>query len=186
MNWSDIASTISKIAPAVGTMIGGPVGAIVGQGLSMALGVENKPDAVAEALKSDPEALVKIKQYEIDHKYDLQKLQLKSAQQELDDVKDARNRQNEHEKATGESDINLYVLAWTIVIGFFGLIGVMMFVSIPEASNNIIYMLFGTLGAGFGSVMQYFFGSSRGSKQKTLMLGRKINNKIPPAEEVKT
>ena len=183
MKWGDIGNVIGKAAPIVGGLIGGPAGAGIGSAISGLLGVANEPDEVAKALKGDPDALVKIKQYEIDHKYDLQKVQLEAVKVDLTDVQDARSRQNEHEKATGKSDINLYVLAWTIVIGFFGLIGVMMYVAIPAASNNIIYMLFGTLAAGFGSVMQYFFGSSRGSKEKTLMLGRQVSA-IKPAEEV--
>ena len=183
MKWSDISKVLGPVAPIVGGLIGGPAGAGIGSVISGLLGVANKPDAVIDALKSDPDALVKIKQYEIDHKYDLQKIQLETVKANLADVQDARSRQNRHEEATGKSDINLYVLAWTIVIGFFGLIGTMMYVAIPAESNNIIYMLFGTLAAGFGSVMQYFFGSSRGSKEKTLMLGRQMSA-IKPAEEV--
>ena len=183
MEWSDISKVIGTAAPIVGGLIGGPAGAGIGSAISGLLGVANKPDAVVEALKTDPDALVKIKQYEIDHKYDLQKVQLEAVKVDLADVQDARSRQSRHEEATGKSDVNLYVLAWTIVIGFFGLIGAMMYVAIPAESNNIIYMLFGTLAAGFGSVMQYFFGSSRGSKEKTLMLGRQISA-VKPAKEI--
>ena len=183
MKWKDISKVIGSAAPIVGGLIGGPAGAGIGTAISQILGVANTPDAVVNALKTDPDALVKLKQYEIDHKYDLQKLQLEAVKADLADVQDARNRQNQHEIATGKSDVNLYVLAWTIVAGFFGLIAIMMYVAIPAESNNIIYMLFGTLAAGFGSVMQYFFGSSKGSKDKTRLLAREKSDIKPTTEE---
>jgi len=141
---------------------------------------------VVSALKADPQALVKLKEFEMTHAERLQELQLDEVKAQLADVQNARGRQNAHEEATGKTDYNLYILAWTIVVGFFGLIGIMMYVAIPAASNNIIYMLFGTLGAGFGSVMQYFFGSSKGSKDKTILMNnmKKVSS-IPPATEGK-
>jgi len=53
------------------------------------------------------------------------------------------------------------------VLGFFGLIGALMFVEIPTKQSEVMFMLFGTLSAGFGAVIQYFFGSSKGSSEKT-------------------
>jgi hypothetical protein len=38
------------------------------------------------------------------------------------------------------------------------------------ATSPAVYMLFGALSAGFGSVMQYFFGSSKGSADKTQLM----------------
>jgi len=183
MTWKDVGKAIGKAAPVLGSVVGGPAGGAIGEAISALLGVENKPDKVAEALKTNPEAFVKLKQYEMQHQEELQKLQLENVKTYLQDLQNARARQVEHEKATGKTDINLYVLAWSIVIGFFVLIGVMMFVAIPSESNNIIYMLFGTLSAGFGSVMQYFFGSSRGSNEKTKILARSINTNIAPVKE---
>jgi len=185
MEWKDVAKVIGSAAPIVGGLIGGPAGAGVGTLISQALGVGNSPDAVVNALKTDPDALVKLKQFEMTHKEKLQELQLESVKAYLGDVQNARGRQNAHEKATGETDYNLYILAWTIVAGFFGLIAVMMYVTIPQESNNIIYMLFGTLSAGFGSVMQYFFGSSKGSKEKTILMDKHMEklSSIKPAEE---
>jgi len=186
MTWKDVGKVVGKVAPVLGTVIGGPAGGAIGEVVSSLLGTENDPDKVVEALKTNPDALVKLKEYEMQHIEKLRELQLENLKVYMQDIQNARQRQVEHEKATGKSDINLYVLAWTIVLGFFGLIAIMMFVSIPEASNNIIYMLFGTLAAGFGSVMQYFFGSSKGSSDKTKLLANvgRVQSPIPPAEEI--
>lgn len=63
--WDKVLELIGDAAPVVGTMLGGPAGAAVGGLVAKALGVENKPEAIEEALKSNPEALVKIKELEL-------------------------------------------------------------------------------------------------------------------------
>ena len=69
--------------------------------------------------------------------------------------------------ATGKRDINLYVLAWMVVGLFFALVGLLMFVVLPEANVGPVNQLFGAMATGFGMVLQYFFGSSKGSADKT-------------------
>ena len=82
-DWKGVAATIGKFAPAIGTVIGGPIGTAAGSVISMltgALGVEETPEAVFEALKTDPEAYRKIKQAEMDHEVELQKLVYQTVQ----------------------------------------------------------------------------------------------------------
>jgi len=69
--------------------------------------------------------------------------------------------------AAGKRDINLYVLAWMVVGLFFALVGMLMFVVLPEANVGPVNQLFGAMATGFGMVLQYFFGSSKGSADKT-------------------
>ena len=135
--------------------------------ISSLLGTDATPDAVLTALQANPEKLVELQKYELDNKLDLQKLQLADAQMYISDIQNARSRQIEHEKVIGGSDTNLYVLAWTIVTGFFGLIIAMIFITVPQDSSGVVFMLFGSLSAGFGSVIGYFFGSSKSSSDKT-------------------
>ena len=55
-----------------------------------------------------------------------------------------------------------------MVVGlFFALVGLLMFVVLPEANVGPVNQLFGAMDAGFGMVLQYFFGSSKGSAEKT-------------------
>ena len=42
-----------------------------------------------------------------------------------------------------------------------------MFRQLPQGSNDVVFMLFGALASGFGVVLQYFFGSSKSSSDKT-------------------
>ena len=175
--WKDIASVVGDVAPILGTALGGPAGGAVGGIIANLLGVDNEPSAVVNAIKADPNIAVKLKEIELE----AQRLHYEAIDKErqasidelkayIGDIQDARSRQVEHEKATGKTDVNFYVLAWVIVLGFFSLIGILMFVPIPPKQTEVMFMLFGTLSAGFGAVIQYFFGSSKGSSEKTMQL----------------
>lgn len=64
MEWSDVAETVGKIAPAAGGALGGPAGAAVGGLLARVLGVDESPEAVRQALQQDPEAALKLREVE--------------------------------------------------------------------------------------------------------------------------
>jgi len=55
---------IGKGLPFVGSLVGGRAGESIGQGIAELLGVENRPDAIIGAIEKNPEALVKIREYE--------------------------------------------------------------------------------------------------------------------------
>lgn len=82
MNWKDIAADVGKSAPLLGTILGGPVGAAVGTVGSLiasALGVENTPDAVSQALQVNPDAAVKLAEIEKDKTLGLRQLAVQAA-----------------------------------------------------------------------------------------------------------
>lgn len=64
MNWDNVKEFLGGAAPVVGTLLGGPAGGAVGGLIAKALGVKDEPDAVLEALKSNPDAIIKIKELE--------------------------------------------------------------------------------------------------------------------------
>lgn len=74
MDWSDLKGIVGNAAPILGTLIGGPAGALVGTILSSALGTANTPDAVNKELAGNPEAIVKIQQIAATHAEKLQEL----------------------------------------------------------------------------------------------------------------
>lgn len=86
MNWSDIAGVVGKAAPLVGTLLGGPAGGAVGGLIASALGTSNDPESVSEALKVDPDAVVKIKQIETEHKTRLQEMSFDLATTQIKEV----------------------------------------------------------------------------------------------------
>lgn len=187
MDWGKVVSTISGAAPLLGSLFGPAgtaIGALAGTGLKLvasALGVEPTQDAVTMAIATDPDAALKLKEFEMTNKLELQKLSIQQLGLELADIASARTRQIEHEKVIGKSDTNLYVLAWLIVASFFGLMIALFKFPIPPEQNGVVFMLFGTLAAGFGSVVGYFFGTNRSSEQKTNMIYNSTPN-VPKKE----
>lgn len=67
MNWADLKNDIAKVAPVLGTAIGGPAGAAVGALVSSALGTDNTPDAVLSAVQANPDAVLKLQELEKSH-----------------------------------------------------------------------------------------------------------------------
>ena len=191
--WGNVVNTISGAAPLIGSLFGPAgtaVGAVAGAGLKLvatALGVEATQDAVAAAIATDPNAALKLKEFEMTHKLELEKLAVQQLGMELADTANARNRQIEHEKVTGKSDINLYVLAWVFVGGFFITI-ITLFVctmlgafktDTPQIAIILLTSVIQCLTLGVGVVLQYFFGSSKSSKDKNEM----IFNSTPAKEK---
>lgn len=74
------------------------------------------------------------------------------------------------------SEIYMYVLGALIVIGFFVLLGLLIFKGVPSENKEVLYLVIGALISSFTGVVQFFFGSSKGSKDKTDILKQSIDN----------
>ena len=181
MEWGKVVNTISGAAPLLGSLFGPAgtaVGTVAGAGIKLiatALGVAPTKEAIAEAIVTDPNALIKLKELELNAKVELQKLSVQQLGMELADVQSARQMNVDITKATGKRDANLYILMWLIVSGFFiTLITMQIF---PATTNPNAALLFGTLAAAFGAVVQYNFGTNRSSENKTQMIYNSTPNK---------
>lgn len=164
MKWSDIKSLIGNAAPLLGAVVGGPAGATVGSMISSALGVDNTPDAVSAAIKSDPEAFVKLKQLELDNQKDLRSQAFKILDIELKDVQNAREN-NKHSRMPAIICILISLMVFFGALALFTL-------NIPDANKEIAYLLFGTLLAKWGDSIAYWVGTTRSSAEKSKGLAR--------------
>lgn len=190
-SWQDVVGQVLEYAPqagaALGTVVPG-VGTVAGGAAGMAIkaiaglfGIKSPdptPEEVHAAIAADPEAALKLKKLDYEFAMAMRQADKEEHVAELNAVKEemasARSRQIEHEKATGKTDTNLYVLAWVIVGGFLSLVGMLLFfahqgVNMSD-SSGILYMLLGTLAASFGSVIGFFFGTSMSSRNKDSLL----------------
>lgn len=78
MSWSDVKGAVAKIAPILGTALGGPAGTAVGGLIAAALGVGDTPDAVHQAIQNDPQAAVKLVQLQNQHEEQIVQLHLQA------------------------------------------------------------------------------------------------------------
>jgi predicted permease len=71
-------------------------------------------------------------------------------------------------------DIAMYVLGALIVGGFFFILYVVFSKALPEDNREIGLLVIGALIAKFGDVVNYFYGSSKGSAEKNELLHKKL------------
>lgn len=154
---------LDHVAPAIGTAIGGPFGAVAAAALRAVLGLADGTDeeAMARALeKATPEQLQQIREAEQKFKLDMQKLGVDVLKIDADDRDSARRR---------EATLRDWIpgtLAVLITAGFFGLLAWLMLKEPPTGSKEILNIMLGAMGAAWASVVSYYFGSSAGSAAK--------------------
>jgi len=183
MDWKDIGrSLISQGAPLLGGLLGGPAGATAGKLVAGLFGVDpESPEEVMNAIQGDPEAIAKIRELEMQHKFKLQELQLEETQAFLKDIDSARSREASIVAATGEKDRDLYILAYIVVGAFFLLTAYLAYGAMNPGTGGesslgkdpLIMMIVGGLISGFTQVLSYFFGSSQGSAAKNKFFSAK-------------
>ncbi|WP_167517591.1 hypothetical protein [Achromobacter dolens] len=83
MDWKDLAGVVSKAAPVLGGILGGPAGVAVGGLVATALGTDASPDSVSAAILRDPQAAIKLKELETNSRVQLQRLAVTAEQNRL-------------------------------------------------------------------------------------------------------
>lgn len=160
MNWSELGEAIAGYAPLLGGVIGGPAGGAIGSIVASVFGVQNKPEAILEAVKADPEAAVKLRMIELDNKAELQKIAVELAKAEIIDKQNAR-KENKHSAVPA---LLSAVLSMVIVV----IIYLLFYTPVPEGSKDVLFMLLGVVVKEWGNAMQYWFGTTRSSENKDL------------------
>lgn len=75
MTWDNVKKGLSKAAPMLGLIMGGPAAPIIGSMVAKVLGVDPEPDKIAAALSTaSPETLARIKEIEITKKAEIEKM----------------------------------------------------------------------------------------------------------------
>lgn len=67
-------------------------------------------------------------------------------------------------------EVLVYVLAIVIVICFMLLLGLLIFQETPEVNSELLYTMVGVFGTMAITVVNYYFGSSKGSSDKTKIM----------------
>ena len=182
MDWKNVVGTV---APVLGAALGGPLGGAAVSVISEALGLNEKTeDAIKNALSgTTPEQLLALKNADQVFAVKMEELGLKREELSFAKVKDMEviasgDRDSARKREISVMDKTNRNLAYAITGGFFGTLFLLMFGDINTGSENVLYMLLGSLGSAWAGVIAYYFGSTAGSKFKSEMLA-----KSKPAEE---
>lgn len=168
MSWKKIKDLVGMVAPTLGSALGGPFGGMAGQFLADQLGVES--DKLEDTiLNANPDTLLKVKEADQAFKLKMKELDISEEQLHSKDRGSARNL------AINTSLIPQAIISAVFIIGFI-IVLYMVFkgdVNIEGTMKDAALFLLGILSAGITQIMNFFFGSSSGSKQKTNLMGNK-------------
>lgn len=165
---------LGQVAPTLATALGGPMAGLAVKTLSnVLLGHEEGSDEdISKALGSaTPEQLSDIKKIDADFKVRMKELDIDLEKISAGDRDSARKMQME------TKDWVPKVLAVAITIGFFGILVWMLVYGMPPSGTEALLMMLGALGTAWTGVVNFYYGSSAGSKAKTDALAAKEINK---------
>lgn len=159
---------LKSLVPMLGAALGGPFGGIAAGFIAEKLGLEGKTvEAVTKALgdgKMTADQVSAIRLAEIDFSKFLAENEITKDQLAVQNTQGARDMQIAVKSHTPD------ILAIIIVMGFFGILVAMMMGVLTVSDQQALLILLGSLSAGFGAVLNFFFGSSRGSQNKDVLL----------------
>ena len=158
---------LKQIAPTIATALGGPLAGMAVSAISKAIGVDEKD--VGDLINNNKltaDQIAQVKLAEIELQKQANELGLNFEALAVDDRKSAREMQ-----ATTRSIVPP-LLAASVTLGFFSILGGMMFGKMSVADNTALTMMLGSLGTAWTGIIAYYFGSSAGSQAKTEMLGK--------------
>lgn len=161
---------LAQVAPSIATALGGPLAGVAVKTLSSALfgHEEGTQEQLFEALSSaGPEQLAAIKKIDADFK-----VQMKSLDIDLERIS-AGDRDSARQMQQNTKDSTPKILAYFITFGFFGALVWILVFGLPQTGLEVILMMLGSLSTSWTGVVQFYYGSSAGSKAKTDALNAK-------------
>jgi hypothetical protein len=161
---------LGQIAPTIATALGGPLAGIAVKTLSSVLfGHENgsEEEISAAMANASPDQLAALKKIDADFKAHMKELDIDLERIAAGDRDSARQMQRE------TKDWVPKVLAIVITLGFFGILIWMLLNGMPKTGTEALLMMLGALGTAWTGVVNFYYGSSAGSKAKTDALSGK-------------
>jgi hypothetical protein len=153
-----LLNLLKSFAPALATVVAGPLGGAAVSMIAKKFGVEDTVAAVVNAITTDPEAGKKLREMELEY-----------AKMHLENVKDARGMQT---AALAQSDVFskrfVYYFAsfWSVCAVVY--IGFITFGVIPAANIRFADTILGfLLGTVVATLLNFFYGTSKSSQDKT-------------------
>jgi hypothetical protein len=162
-----IKRAVAATAPTIAAALGGPLAGAAVSALSKAIFGDDGADeeAIDAALQNaTPEQLAALKRAEHEFEIALRHASVEEARIDAADRANARARQ------AGMRDWTPSALGALIILGFFIVLGAMLGQRLPAEAETEFSIMLGALATMTAAVVNYFFGSSAGSKEKTRLM----------------
>jgi hypothetical protein len=168
MSWK---STLSKMAPMIGTAVGGPFGGMAASAALSVLGITPEKGAEETQLENamlsmTPEQGLQLKMAEKEWLATMRELGLKE-----EDLH-AKDRASARDMAVKTSIMPQVTLSALYTAGYFTVLYMFLTggVNVADSVKTEFNLVLGVLTAGQVQIMNFWFGSSSGSKEKTSKL----------------
>ena len=161
---------LMNLAPTIASALLGPLGGVAVAGLGKIFGIDGATTKditkMIENGKITPDQLAEIQKLELKFKNDEAERGFKYSELQFKDTDSARQMQ-----INVKSNVPP-LLAGIVTLGFFGILGLMIFDKSLVPSEPLLVML-GSLGTAWTMIIGFYFGSSHGSQVKDTLLAAK-------------
>jgi hypothetical protein len=162
---NELLGLLKGLAPAVATAVSGPLGGLAVTAIANKFGVADDVQAVAKAIAGDPDAAQKLAEL------DLKQFELENA-----DRDSARHMQ---EVALQQDDKFakhfIYWFAWFWSVGSMSYFFAITFGQVPPSGKDFGNIILGfLLGTAVATIISFFYGSSKSSKDKTDTMSKEM------------
>lgn len=160
-----------NLAPTVASwLVGDKTGKAVGTVtdiIKQTTGIDGDP---TDALAAKPELVLELKKALIEAEAADKQRAHEEIMAQIADVANARGQTVELAKAGSSIAWGAPVVSVLAVAVFGGFVGMLFVKSVPTEMKDALMLMAGSAAAGFGSVLNYWLGSSAGSAQKTSLV----------------
>ena len=173
MDWQ---SVLKSIAPTVATALLGPLGGVAVSAIGNVLGLDKATtSSIKDAITSGqmtPEQISKLKELELEYQNNEKERDFRYADLAFQDRDSARKA-----NVAGNVQRPLFWLSILLLVATLGSEGYTLFQGVaPAVPDMVVGRILGLMDAVALLVLNYWFGTSAGSAQKTELLTQKATN----------
>tara|TARA_R110000868_G_scaffold84548_1_gene238377 strand:+ start:138 stop:632 length:495 start_codon:yes stop_codon:yes gene_type:complete len=153
-----LLNLLKGLAPAAAAAVGGPLGGLAISAIADKFGVADSVEAVAKAIAGDPQAAQKLAELDL-RQFELENQDRDSARH-MQEV--ALNQEDKYAKHF------IYNFAWFWSVGSMAYFFAITFGTVPSSGKDFGNIILGfLLGTAVATIISFFYGSSKSSKDKT-------------------
>lgn len=167
----ELKKVVATIAPTIGTALGGPMGGVAMKFLADRFTGGDTGKVEDYLLSASPEQLKDLKLADMEFKKEMAELGVRLEELHVGD------RANARDMAIKRGLHAQVALSALYTVGYFGTLAllIMGWAEVPEHMEDLVKVLLGGLAGPQLSIVQFWFGSSRGSKDKSEALLAAVN-----------